>query len=69
MAAFYMACYKPLFRSSVFSMTLTEFQIVVVALAWLIYRLFLDPLSHVPGPLIAKFLPVRITWSTLDTGV
>ncbi|KAI2998893.1 hypothetical protein CBS147346_7975 [Aspergillus niger] len=32
--------------------------ITVVFVGWLVYRLHLDPLSHIPGPFLAKFIPI-----------
>ncbi|GCB25951.1 isotrichodermin C-15 hydroxylase [Aspergillus awamori] len=32
--------------------------LAVAMVGWLIYRLHLDPLSRIPGPLLAKFVPI-----------
>ncbi|KAI0191850.1 cytochrome P450 [Xylaria flabelliformis] len=40
--------------------------IIFIVMGWLLYRIFLDPLSRIPGPLISKFLPlcyIRMIWN------
>ncbi|GLA43726.1 hypothetical protein AnigIFM63309_001821 [Aspergillus niger] len=37
---------------------LALYLITVVFVGWLVYRLHLDPLSHIPGPFLAKFIPI-----------
>ncbi|KAL7764213.1 hypothetical protein ACKLNR_005358 [Fusarium oxysporum f. sp. zingiberi] len=42
--------------------------IIVALLTALLWRLYNDPLDHIPGPLIAQFTPTWLWWLTW-TGV
>ncbi|KAI0439710.1 cytochrome P450 [Xylaria telfairii] len=45
---------------------LVLYGIILIVMGWLLYRIFLDPLSRIPGPFISKFLPIgyiRMTWN------